>query len=106
MRILRQKIFGRGMEIGKIASPAAGDTDLCARNSDMVEDKNGAAALAGLRRAHHARRTRADNHDVPPIHQPLSRQVSLAFFGGGLPSRLVPYLAPANLALPNLGLAA
>ena len=73
MRILRQKIFGRGTQIGEIASPAARDADFFAHNSGMVEDKNGAAALAGLRRAHYARRACADNYDVPLIHQRFFR---------------------------------
>ena len=60
------------MEIGEIASPAARDADFFARNGGMFEDENGAAALARLRRAHHARRARADNNDVPPIHQRFS----------------------------------
>ncbi len=50
----------------------------------MIQNENGAASLAGLRRTHHPRCASADNNDVPPMHQRFPRWDSLAFLGSGL----------------------
>jgi hypothetical protein len=49
----------------------------------MFEDENRAAALARLRRAHHACRARADNNDVPSVHHSFSRRPSPTLARGG-----------------------
>jgi hypothetical protein len=64
MRITRNKMFGRGIQIGKVTAPAARDTDFFAQLRGMIEQNHTPAPLSGNRRAHHAGGTRADNHHV------------------------------------------
>lgn len=52
------------MDIGEIAAPAAGDADLLAGGLGMIENQNGAAALAGADGTHHAGGARADDDHI------------------------------------------
>ncbi len=72
MRIGRKKLRRGGMEIGEIASSAAGDPDLLARRLCGFQHQNLAAALTGHSGAHHACRTRTDDDDIE-VHAGLCR---------------------------------
>src|SRR4051812_37264416 len=63
----RQELRRRGMKIGEVAAAAAGNADLLARRLGGFQHQSLAAALTGNRGTHHARRTRANDNDVP-IH--------------------------------------
>ena len=51
MRVLAQKVFGRAVDIGKVAPPPAGDADFLARCLGMIDDQHISAHMG---RAHHA----------------------------------------------------
>jgi hypothetical protein len=46
-RITRQELGRCGVAVGEVAAPTAGDADLFARRFRMIENDDGAAALAG-----------------------------------------------------------
>ena len=54
MRIVREKTFGARVDIGEIATAAAGDTDLLADLVIMVNEQHRFAALACFGGTHHA----------------------------------------------------
>ena len=64
MRILRQIAIGTAIEIGEIATPAAGDADFFRDFLAMVQDQNAAAALARLDGAHQSGRAGPQNQDI------------------------------------------
>ena len=64
MRILRQEILRRGVQVGEIAPPAAGYADFPSDFRRVVEQQHALSAFARLRGAHQARRTCADNDDI------------------------------------------
>ena len=66
-RIVGQKIRRRGVQIGEIAPPAAGDADFFSRMPRLLEQQHRAPALAGDSGAHQARGTGAEDDDVMEI---------------------------------------
>src|SRR5262249_37809726 len=54
MRIARDELFRRAVEIGEIAPPAAGDADLLRRFFGMVDDEHATPAPRRLDAAHQA----------------------------------------------------
>ena len=73
-----RKFSGAASAVGEVASPAARDADFLARGLGVLDHQDGAAALAGLGRAHHARRRprRSRRHPSGPRLFPV--RVSLA----------------------------
>ena len=73
--IAGEKTIRRGIEIGEVAAPAAGDQDFRADLVGMVEQQDFFSALPGRQRAHEARGTRSQNDDVERLrccrHSPL-----------------------------------
>ena len=47
MRVLRQEIRGRTVDIGEITAPAARDTDFLTRAARMIHDQNPAPGMGG-----------------------------------------------------------
>jgi hypothetical protein len=67
MRVLRQKLFGAGMNIGEIASPAAGDADFLASGLGVIDEQNSSPAPSGFGGAEHASSACADDQGVEII---------------------------------------
>src|SRR5258707_15816182 len=63
-RIIRQKIRGAGVQIGEIASPAAGNADLLGRMPRLLEQQHRASPLAGDGGAHQPGSARPEDDDV------------------------------------------
>src|SRR5258706_5064957 len=63
-RIGSEKICGLGVQIGKIARPAAGNPYLLARVTCLLKQQHRASALTGNARAHQARGSGPENDDV------------------------------------------
>nr|CAD7037584.1 hypothetical protein RP007_04591 [Rhizobium sp. P007] len=80
MRVGREIIPRPGVDIGKVTAAAAGDADLFARRFRMVENDDGAAALAGADGAHHAGGARPQNQHVTFICHHSIRFVSFPLF--------------------------
>ena len=70
-----------GMEIGEVASPAAGDEDLLSRPVTMVDQQHPAAALAGNGGAHQAGAAGAEHDRVEarPVQDDVWLRRSSAF---------------------------
>ncbi len=68
MRIGRKIALGRGVEIGEVAPPAARYPDFLAGRRIVVDDEHRPPAPARLNCAHHARRTRAEDHHIHLPH--------------------------------------
>ena len=68
MRIGREKIFRRDVEVGEVAAAATGNENFLADPLAMFDDKNAPAALAGLDGAHQARGSAADHRYVVVNH--------------------------------------
>ncbi len=64
MRVGRQKPFGRGVDVGEVAAPAAGDQDLLPRCVGMVDHEHTLARLARAGGAHQARPSCAKDDNV------------------------------------------
>ena len=67
MRILRQKVFVRGVQVRKVASTAARDANFFADLFAVVDDGDAAAAHGCDARAHHARSACA-NYDYISLY--------------------------------------
>ena len=80
MRIGGEIILWPGVDIGEVAAAAAGDADLFARRFRMVENDDGAAALAGADGAHHASGARPQNQHVTFLCHHSIRSVSFPLF--------------------------
>ena len=68
VRIGREKIFRRDVEVGEVAAPAAGDENFFADAIAMFDDQHAPAALARLDGAHQARGACADHNHVELNH--------------------------------------
>ena len=69
--------FHRGVDVGEVAAPAAGDADLLAGVLGMVEHQHRAAALAGFDAGHEAGGAGAEDDHVIMLHG-----VGMAVFRG------------------------
>ena len=61
MRVLRQVVFRGDVQIGEIATPAAGDADFLTRRFGVVNHQAVATCMGGT---HHASSASAKNHGV------------------------------------------
>ena len=64
VRVVRQEVGGRAVQVGEVAAAATGHQDFLARFVGVVQYQNAAAPIAGGRRAHQARCAGADDDDV------------------------------------------
>jgi hypothetical protein len=64
MRVLRQEILRRSVDVGEVAAAATGDADLLSRRGRVVDEQHRAAPPSRLDGTHHARSTRADHKNV------------------------------------------
>ena len=64
VRIGRDKVFCRAVDIGEIATPAAGNQNLFSQSLGMFKDRNPPAALARFDGAHQSRSAAAKNQRV------------------------------------------
>jgi hypothetical protein len=64
VRILRDEVRRRAMNIGEVASTAAGDQDLPPRLRIVLQQQNTPVPLPRNSRAHQPRRTRAQHNHV------------------------------------------
>jgi hypothetical protein len=62
--VLREEVFGGGVEVGEVAAASAGDEDLFAESVGVVEEEGAAAALAGCDGGHEAGGSRAEDDYV------------------------------------------
>jgi len=62
--IAGDEVFGRGVNIGEVASAAAGYPDLLADGFVALENENGSATLSCLNRAHQSRSAGSDDDHV------------------------------------------
>jgi hypothetical protein len=60
----------RGVDVGEVAAPAAGNQDLLARRIGMIDQQHALAARARGQRAHQPRRARAKDDGVKVAHAP------------------------------------
>ena len=75
---IARKIVGRTcVAVREVAAAAAGDADLLADDGVVLDQENAAAALAGLRRAHHARGAGADDDYIVFRNQMPRRRASV-----------------------------
>src|ERR1700738_4266077 len=65
----REKIRSGVVQIGEIATPAAGNTNLLARLSRLLKQQNFTSALAGDAGAHQARRPGPEDDDVMGVRR-------------------------------------
>src|SRR5882672_310314 len=68
-RIFREKIRRTGVQISKVAAPAAGNTNLLGRRSGLLEHQHLESALTGDAGAHQARRTGPEDDDVMKVRR-------------------------------------
>src|ERR1700682_5161775 len=71
--VLRQEVRRVAMNVGEVATPAAGDADFFSDDGVMLDEHYTAAALAGPGRAHHAGSAGADHDDVARRGAPRSQ---------------------------------
>ncbi len=90
IRVLRQVVRRTRVHVREIAASAAGDPDLFADDGIVLDQQHAAAALAGLRGAHHAGGAGADHDDVIGLAHPGRRPDAQRMAGKGAPCRL-PY---------------
>jgi hypothetical protein len=62
-----EEVAGAGVEVGEIASAAAGDQDLFAGSVSALDDRNAAAAAAGFHGSHKTRGASAENENVETV---------------------------------------
>ncbi len=94
VRVGGQVAVGRGVEVGEIAAPAAGNQDLAARLAVVIQQQHAPPALPGGRRAEQARRARAQHDGVivgahPPTRSSASASATL------IPSTAAERMPPA-----------
>ncbi len=70
MRILRNKIFGSGIDVCKIAASAAGNYNFAPDLRVVFQNKNFAPAFSRLGSAKKSSRARADNNYVESHFKP------------------------------------
>ena len=63
-----EEVFGAGVEVGEVASAAAGDEDLFAGPVGMIEEEGAAAATGGLDGAHKASCSGSEDEDISVLH--------------------------------------
>src|SRR5438552_13570586 len=63
IRVLRQKVRRPRVDVREVAPAAAGDADLFADDVIVLDEQHPAAALSGLRSAHHAGGPSADRSE-------------------------------------------
>jgi hypothetical protein len=68
MRIFGEEVLRRCARVGEVATPAAGDENLCAGLAVMVEQQHASAARPRRDGAHETRRTGADYDDIKGRH--------------------------------------
>jgi hypothetical protein len=68
VRVLRQKIRRRGVQVSEVAAPAAGDADFFADAGSMVHQHDRQSTLPSTRGAEHARRARTDDDNIDGEH--------------------------------------
>ena len=74
MGVVRNKVLGRSMDVGEIASTAAGDDDLTSDVNIFFDHQNTTAALARFYRAKQPRRSTAnDDYIESQNRSPQSR---------------------------------
>ena len=64
MRVLREEVFSFGIDIGEIASAAAGDADFLTRIGAVISKPDRTATLGSFGSSHHASRTSTDNGNI------------------------------------------
>ena len=72
MRIVREKTFGARVDIGEIATAAAGDTDLLAELVVVVNEQHRFATLARFGGTHHAGSTGTNDDHIKRSAQRLT----------------------------------
>ena len=68
MRVVRKEVFWSGVEIGEVASSAAGDKYFPSNTIRVIEKENAPAALRGFDGAHQAGSTGSEDDDVGGLH--------------------------------------
>src|SRR5215467_9221090 len=63
------EVFRTAMQVGEVASPAAGDQDLFADTLGPLQHGHAASALAGFNGAHQAGCSGAENDYVETLHK-------------------------------------
>ncbi len=64
VRVFREVVFGRGVEVGEVGAASAGDENFGAGAVGVVEDEGAAVALAGFDGGHEAGGAGAEDDDV------------------------------------------
>ena len=68
VRVGGEEVFRAGVEVGEVASPAAGDEDFFAGAVGVLEDEGAASAAAGFEAAHETSGSGSEDENVDRFH--------------------------------------